>query len=244
MAMASKVLKSDMETIMCSRQARVDGDATATARRTEAIAHWLGRAVDKLSAPAGAVIGVTAGLPVLATDAFAAVVGGSQVAFTEVMVGDAMQKAYTNGASPDKLIVPPAIKRTVSTFDGRNGSQILVGKTEVVATVDVIATDFGRITCLPSRWMPTDVAFILDADYLATAFFRNFKTEPLAKMGDAETRMILAEWGVEMRNPLGHIMFNGVKQGAVITTLTTQAALDAARTPHSDLKDGVIVDRK
>jgi hypothetical protein len=28
--------------------------------------------------------------------------------------------------------------------------------------------------------------------------------------------MILAEWGVEMRNPLAHILFNGVKQGAVI----------------------------
>jgi hypothetical protein len=242
MAMASKVLKSDMETIMCSRQARVDGDATATARKTEAIAHWLGRATDKLGAAAGAVIGVTAGLPVLATDAFAAVVAGSQLAFTEVMVGDAMQKAYTNGGSPDNMIVPPAIKRTVSTFDGRNGSQILVGKTEVVATVDIIATDFGRIKVMPSRWLATDLAFILDADFLATAFYRNFKTIPLAKLGDAETRMILAEWGVEMRNPLAHILFNGVKQGAVITTLVTQQMVDAATKPHA--KDMLIDDRK
>ncbi len=242
MAMASKVLKSDMETIMCSRQARVDGDATATARKTEAIAHWLGRATDKLGAAAGAVIGVTAGLPVLATDAFAAVAGASQIAFTEVMVGDAMQKAYTNGGSPDNMIVPPAIKRTVSTFDGRNGSQILVGKTEVVATVDIIATDFGRIKVMPSRWLATDLAFILDADFLATAFYRNFKTIPLAKLGDAETRMILAEWGVEMRNPLAHILFNGVKQGAVITTLVTQQMVDAATKPHS--KEMLIDDRK
>ena len=183
-------------------------------------------------------------LETTATTAFPAVAGASQVAVTESMIGDAMQKAYTNGASPDNLIVPPAIKRTISTFDGRNGSQILVGKTEVVATVDVIATDFGRIKCMPSRWMPSDVAFILDADYLAVAFYRNFKTEPLAKTGDADTRMLLCEWGVEMRNPLGHILLNGVKQGAIITTLTTQAALDAARTPHADLKDGVVVDRK
>jgi hypothetical protein len=90
--------------------------------------------------------------------------------------------------------------------------------------------------------MPTDVAFILDADYLATAFFRNFKTEPLAKMGDAETRMILAEWGVEMRNPLGHILFNGVKQGAVITTLVSPNMVKAATEPHS--KDMLIDDRK
>jgi len=242
MAMASKVLKSDMETIMCSRQARDDGDAATLPRKTEAICHWLGRALDKLGAVAGAVIGVTAGLPTTATTAFPAVAGASQVAFTEVMVGDAMQKAYTNGASPDNMVVPPAIKRTVSTFDGRNGSQILVGKTEVTATVDVIATDFGRIKVLPSRWVPSDVSFILDADYLAVAFYRNFKTEPLAKMGDAETRMILAEWGVEMRNPLGHILFNGVKQGAIITTMVTQAQFDASTKPHST--SPVISDKK
>ena len=39
MAMASKVLKSDIETIMCSRQARDDGADTTTARKTEAICH-------------------------------------------------------------------------------------------------------------------------------------------------------------------------------------------------------------
>jgi hypothetical protein len=216
MAMASKVLKSDIETILSSRQARNDG-ADAVARKTEAVAHWLGRATDKAAAPAGAVIGVTAGLPVLATDAFAAVIAGSQVAFTEVMVGDAMQKAFTNGAKPDQMIVPPGIKRTVSTFEGRGISQVLVGKTEVVATVDVIATDFGRVKVMPSLWIPADVGFILDADYLAVGYFRNFRQVQIAKIGDAETRMILAEWGVEMRNPLGHILFNGIKQGAVIT---------------------------
>lgn len=217
MAMQSKVLKSDMEVIMSGRQARVNGDdTTPTARKTEAICHWIARAVDKNSVAGAAVVGVTSGLPAVSTDAFAAVAGGSQVAMTEVMVGDAMQQAYNNGASPSIMIVPPAIKRTVSTFNGRNTTQVMVGKTEVVATVDVIATDFGRIKVMPSRWIPTDTSLLLDPNYLAVAFFRNFRQYPLAKTGDAETRMILAEYGVEMRNPLAHILFNGVKQGAVI----------------------------
>jgi hypothetical protein len=93
----------------------------------------------------------------------------------------------------------------------------MVGKTEVAATVDIIATDFGRVKVLPSRWIATDISLLLDADYVAIAFFRNFRQYQIAKIGDAETRLILAEWGVEMRNPLGHILFNGVKQGAVIT---------------------------
>jgi hypothetical protein len=244
MAMASKVLKSDIETILCSRQPRDDGADPNTPRKTEAICHWIGRAKDRLGVAAGAVIGVTAGLPVLATDAFPAVAGASQVAITEQMVGDAMQKAYTNGAHPDNLVVPPGIKRTISTFDGRSNSQILVGKTEVVATVDIIATDFGRIKVMPSLWMPTDVGLIIDADFVAVAFFRNFRSYQIAKIGDAETRMILAEWGVEMRNPLGHVMLNGIKQGAVVMSVTSQAELEASRTPHAEMKDGYVTDRK
>lgn len=217
MALASKILKADIETIASSRQARDDGADPGTPRKTEAIGHWLGRATDKAGNPAGAVIGVTTGLPVAATDAFPAVAGASQVAMTEVLVGDAMQKAYVNGGRPDTFVVPPGIKRTVSTFEGRNISQVLVGKTEVVATVDIIATDFGRIKVMPSLWVPTDVAYLLDADFVAIGYFRNFRSYQIAKIGDAETRMILAEWGVEMRNPQAHIMFNGVKQGAVIS---------------------------
>jgi len=216
MAMASKVLKSDIEVIASSRQARDDGADPGTPRKTEAICHWIARAKDKLANPGAAVIGVTAGLPVLATDAFPAVAGASQVALVETMLGDAMQKAFTNGAHPDTWIVPPGIKRTVSTFEGRSSTQVLVGKTEVVATVDVIATDFGRVKVMPSLWIPTDVGLILDADYLAIAYYRNFRSYPLAKTGDAETRMILAEWGVEMRNPLAHILMNGIKQGTII----------------------------
>lgn len=211
MAMAAKVLKSDIETITCSRQPRVDGNDT-TARNTESFPHRLARATDKSTAVAGAVVGVTASLPTLSTDAWAAVAGGSQVQITEVMVGDAMQKAYTNGASPTLLVVPPGPKRTISTFVGRSTTQVLVGKTEVVSTVDVIATDFGRIKVIPSRWIPTDIGLLIDPDYLAIAFFRSFRTYLMARIGDAETRMIVVEWGIETRNALAHIVLNGIKQ--------------------------------
>jgi hypothetical protein len=217
MALKSKVLKSDMEVILSSRQARANGeDTTPAARKTEAICHWIGRAVDKNAVAGSAVVGYKTGLPAASDDAFAAVAAGNQIPMTEKLVGDAMQAAYSNGANPSLMVVPPAIKRTVSTFVGRDTTQVVVGRTEVVATVDVIATDFGRIKVIPSRWVPSDVSLILDPNYLAVAFYRNFRQFPLAKIGDAETRMILAEWGVEMRNPLAHVMFNGVKQGAVI----------------------------
>jgi Family of unknown function (DUF5309) len=215
MALASKVLKSDMETILCGRQARNDGNDTGpTARTTEAFSHWVARAKDKLGAANAAIAPgtVTAGAPVLATDAFAAVAAGSQVAVTEAMLGDAMQQAYTNGASPTLWIVPPGPKRTISTFVGRSTTQVLVGKTEVVSTIDVIATDFGRIKVAPSRWVPVDVGLLIDPDYAAVAFFRAFRQYLMARTGDAETRMIVVEWGLEMRNALAHVLFNGIKK--------------------------------
>ena len=158
MAIASKVLKSDMESIMCSRQQRVDGSDTV-ARTTESIVHWIARAPAPRSGAAagagGAVAGVLTGLPttqgsVAGDSPFAAVAGGSQVQVTEAMLGAAMQQAYINGASPTLWIVPPGPKRTISTFTGRSTTQVLVGKTEVVSTIDVIATDFGRIKVAPS----------------------------------------------------------------------------------------------
>ena len=133
------------------------------------------------------------------------------MSITEAMVGDAMQLAYTNGASPRLLVVPPGPKRTISTFVGRSTTQVLVGKTEVVSTVDVIATDFGRIKVIPSRWIPTDIGLLIDPTIIAVAFFRSFSQYLMARTGDAENRMIVVEWGIEMRNPLAHVLLNGIK---------------------------------
>ena len=67
---------------------------------------------------------------------------------------------------------PSALSPVVST------TQVLVGKTEVVSTVDVIATDFRRVKVIPSRWMPTDIGLLIDQDYVAVAFFRSFPAVP------------------------------------------------------------------
>jgi len=212
MALAAKVLKSDMEVMLCSRQPRNDGNnTTPTARVTEGFAHWLARAVDKNSNPLAAIAPgtITTGVPVLSTDAFPA--PGTPVSLTEAMLNNAMQQAYTNGASPTMWILPPGPKRTASTFVGRSTTQVLVGKTEVVSTVDVFATDFGRVKALPSRWTAIDVGLLIDPDYAAVAFFRAFRQYLMARVGDAETRMIVAEWGLEMRNNLAHILFNGIQ---------------------------------
>ena len=121
MAMVSKVLKSDIEVALCSRQPYIAGDdTTPTARVTEGIAHWLGRATfpPRLGGGAGGAVwpGTVASGIANPGDAFPAVAGGTQVSITEQMLNDAMQQAYSNGASPTLLVVPPGPRRTVSTL--------------------------------------------------------------------------------------------------------------------------------
>jgi hypothetical protein len=226
MALISKVLKSDMESIMCSRQARSadnSGNFTTTARLTESIPHWLGRWPDRLgvtgltktsSAVGGCVVGVfgvvgTSGLPSGQTTTMTA--PAAPVSLTETIFNDGMQLAYTNGATPTLWILPPGCKRTASSFTGRSTTQVLVGKTEVVNTVDVFATDFGRVKVIPSRWLPADIGLIMDVDYWAVAFFRSFKQYMMSRTGDAENRMLVVEWGIEARNPLASVLMNGIK---------------------------------
>jgi hypothetical protein len=219
MAMKSKALKCDVEVIAFSRQAKSSDDSTTGIRKTESIPHQIARAADKAGSQGTHVFGGTSTpLPTTSTAVWTA---PTAVPFTELMLGDAMAKAYADGAEPTRLIVPYNIKRSLVFFKGRESTQVLVGKTEVVATVDVIATDGGRVTAMPSRWLPSDLGMLIDPEYARLAFFRNFRQYPIAKIGDAETRMIIVEWGTQVDSGLAHIVFNG------ISAITAPAALGA-----------------
>jgi len=217
MAMQSKRLKSDMEKIMTGLQGRADGSSTSAtagvARKTESISHWLARTSGARQLNEAKLSGNK--LPGSTNNATIADVStaGDLTQFTEVILGDGMQKAYEQGGKPSMMYVDPGQKRGISSFNGRTNSRVQIGKSEIVETVDIIVTDFGNIKVMPTRWYPkttkNNYMLLLDPMYVACAMFRPFMQKPIARIGDAETRMILTEWGVEMRNPLAHIIFWG-----------------------------------
>ena len=108
------------------------------------------------------------------------------MSITEAMLGDAMQQAYVNGGSPTMWIVPPGPKRTISTFTGRSTSQVLVGKTEVVSTIDVIATDFGRVIHLhrrsTSQVLVGKTEVVSTIDVIATDFHKSRRRAGCSRM--------------------------------------------------------------
>lgn len=202
MAMRSKELKRDMESILCGTQGRVNG-GVATPRKTRAWESWITTNVDRGATGANAA------------DENSAPTDGTQRAFTEAQLKALLQQCYTNGAEPDTLLVGPYNKGVASTFTGRDNTRQNIDKERVQATVSLYAGDFSTIKIMASRWVRERTASLIDPNYVRIAYYRNFRQIPLATIGDAETRMILAEYGLQVDNEAAH---------GVIADLTTSAA--------------------
>lgn len=191
MALVSKALKRDMEKILTGTQGKNAGNAT-TARTTRALESWLSTNVLRASDGADAV------------DANSAPTDGTQRALTETLVKEAMQTAYINGAEPSILMVGPVNKLQVSKFTGRSATQVNVGENTVTSNVTIYASDFGELRVVVNRHQRENTAFLLDPEYAKVAYYRNFSRTPIAKIGDADTEMLIVEYGLEISNEAAH----------------------------------------
>jgi hypothetical protein len=191
MALVSKALKRDVEKVLVGAQGRDTGSVSGV-RKTRALESWLDTNV--LRADNGAS----------ASSETAAPTDGTQRAFTEDLVKEAMQTAFINGAEPSVLMIGPVNKLQVSGFTGRSGTQVSVGANTVTSNVTVYASDFGELKVVVNRWQRERTAFLLDPQYAAVAYYRNFQRTPIAKIGDADTEMIVVEYGLEMKNEKAH----------------------------------------
>ena len=200
LALKSKALKRDMESIVVQSQPLAFGSGTTgseVARTTRALEHFLSNNVT-----VGNTMGGT-GYVAPASET-AAITDGTQRAFTEVLLKAAMQLAYARGAEPSVLMVGPGQKGVISTFVGRVNTRQNIQADEILATASVYASDFGDLKVLPSRWCRNRSAFLLDPEYAAIAYYRSFQKKPMPISGDATANLIVAEWGLECRNPSAH----------------------------------------
>lgn len=193
MALAGKALKRDMETIMFGTiQDETLGNAT-TARTTFALANWVVSNADEAS-------DATTAIPGTKTPR----VAGTPRALTETMLDNVLESCYTNGAEPTLLFVNAWNKRVTSQFTGRDTARQNIAANKVINSVTVYASDFGTIKILPSRFILGSAAFLMDPSYYRVAFYRNFQRQSMGRIGDADTEMILAEYGLQVDNEAAH----------------------------------------
>ena len=192
LTLAGRILKNNVESALVSKNPKVAG-AAGTARQTRGLEHWI-FTNDTRGAGSSTAGAQAASETAAMTDADA------QVAFTETLLSASMQSAYSAGAEPSVLMVGPFNKRAVSEMTGRGGTQVQVGPEMVTSNVTIYASDFGDLRVVVNRKQRDRTAFLIDPEYWKVAYLRPFTQQDIAKIGDADRKQIVVEFGLESSN--------------------------------------------
>ena len=186
-AKKAKELKRDMEATVTGNIAEVTG-GSSTARKMGTLGSWIETNDVFGAGGASGTAGNTA-----RTD-------GTQRAFTEAQLKSVIKSVWNEGGEPSMIMVGPFNKQKLSGFTG-NSTRFDAGADATLYTsVDVYASDFGQLQVVPNRFSRDRDAYVLDMNYFAIAFLRDFSMHELSKTGDSEKRQLLVEATLESRN--------------------------------------------
>lgn len=193
-AKKSLVLRKDMEAILLGNQGQNAG-STTVARNLRSMNAWYagnalrnGAGADSTAATAAATDGTAADLRT----------------FTETLLKTAIATAYANGGEPDLVLVGPTNKQLFSAFTGRANTRVAVSEKTIQSAATMYASDFGDLKVVPSRTQRTRDVFVIDTSKIAVAYLRAFEPQDIGRVGDADTRNLIAEYTLENRAPLAH----------------------------------------
>ena len=190
LAIMAKALKRDMETALCQKGARTTGSNTV-ARVTGGFESWV-------------TSNASRGTDGAATGEGAAPTDGTQRDLTEALLKTVLQSCFTNGGEPSLAICGPVNKQIISGFTGRSQARQFVDANTVEASVSIYASDFGELKIVPSNFSRERSLLLVDPDYAKVSYLRDFKTVDIATVGDAQTKMLLVEYGLEVSNEAAH----------------------------------------
>jgi len=190
LAIMSKALKRDMEEALCQNGAKTTGDAT-TARVTGGFESWI---TSNDSRGAG---GASTGGGAAPTD-------GTLRDLTEQFLKDTLQLCFENGGEPSLAICGPHNKQVISGFTGRTQARQMIDANTVEASVSIYSSDFGELKIVPSNRSREESLLLVDPEYAKVSYLRDFKTVDIATIGDAMTKMIVVEYGLEVSNEAAH----------------------------------------
>ena len=190
-------LKRDIEFACLNNQAAVAGNTT-TARQTASMQAYLKTNTNKGT---GGVDPVYTTIPDdVRTD-------GTARAFTETILKDVIQQVWTEGGTPKMLMVGSFNKQAVSGFAGIAGQRFNVTGAKpstIIAAADIYVSDFGNVSVVPNRFQKASDAFVIDPEYISVDYLRPMQTMEMAKTGDADKRLMLAEWGLRVHTEKAH----------------------------------------
>lgn len=213
-------MKRDVEATALSNNASVEGTDIA-AGVTAGLNAWLtsldvdGNAASDPNVLRGA-IGADGGWDATDTDGLvAAATPGTVRAIAESLIRDVVEGIYSKGGEPSTIMVPPKLKRRISEYlftssarvatminDAPNGS---APERKAQGSVDLFITDFGSLELVPNRLqLPittnNHTAYVLDWSFVQLSYLSGYTVEPLAKVGLADNRQLMVDWGLRVGN--------------------------------------------
>lgn len=198
LAKNAKELKRDQEKAFTGTNVAVAGDSS-TARVTASLDSWL--FTNDLNGTSGTAYTITNGVPVTArTD-------GTDRPWTETLLKSALVLQYNSGGEVSMLMVSPTKKQETSSFPGIADIRVNAGGNKpsvIIGAVDVYVSDFGNLDVVPNRFMPTDLAYLIDPSQAKKRVLRPYFSEELAKTGDATKMHLIEEAGLEVTNEAAH----------------------------------------
>jgi len=132
---------------------------------------------------------------------------GTQRAFTEALLKTVLAGVWTNGGSPDTIMLGPTQKAAASAFAGiatKTYFQEAARPAAIIGAADVYVGEFGTYSIVPNRFQRDRDAWVLDFEYVAIVYLRPFQVKDLAKTGDAEKKLLVAECGLKVYTDFGH----------------------------------------
>lgn len=195
---AGKEIKKDMEGILLSGQASVVGSSTV-ARKLGGFAAWLTTNVSRGATGANGGYNTGSGLVTAPT-------AGTARAFAESQIKDVQQSAFSNGGNPSICMMPVAQKRVFSGFPGIAQQRRDTGSkaATIVAAADVYVGDFGKLSAVPNRQYTAGRVFLIDPEMAKLSVLRPMGVDKPSKTGDAEKRMLITEYTLEVGNEAAH----------------------------------------
>ena len=69
---------------------------------------------------------------------------------------------------------------------------------------NLTASDFGELKSVPSNFSRERSLLLVDPEYIAVSYLRDFKSIDISTIGDAVTKLLVVEWGLQMSNQAAH----------------------------------------
>lgn len=212
-----KELRRDVEAQMLTHQASVAGDGATTAGISAGIGAQLKTNVSVGATGAVGGFNSTTGL-------FVAPTPGTKRALSEKTVRDILQQVYEAGGNTQLLMARPTVIRLMSEYLFSSTARVatLTSTTSspdrrpmtAVGAVNVFVTDFGQtVEMRDNRLQQPDASntssmYFLDPNYLKQSLMKGYTTDPLAKTGLAEKRLMSVHYSM--------MVLNEKSQGAIL----------------------------